>query len=58
MPGGKMKKLTKKETKKQVKKALDYLLAEGVIVKIGHRYRMKTKKEIETELKEIENARY
>jgi hypothetical protein len=53
-----MKKLTKRETKKQVKKALDYLLTEGVVVKVGHRYRMKTKKEIEAELKEIENARH
>lgn len=52
-----MKKLTKKETRVLVKNALNYLIAEGVVVKTGHKYRMKTKKEIAQELKAIENAK-
>jgi hypothetical protein len=52
-----MKKLTKKETREMVKTALNYLIAEGVVVKKGNKYRMKTKKEIAQELKDIENAK-
>jgi isocitrate dehydrogenase len=55
--GANMKNISKKETRRLVKNALDYLIAEGVVVKIGNKYRMKTKKEIARELKAIENAK-
>jgi hypothetical protein len=38
-----------------VKQSLQYLLDEGVIVKIGDKYRLKTKKEIKKELNDILN---
>jgi hypothetical protein len=38
-----------------VKQSLQYLLDEGVIVKIGDKYRLKTKREIKKELNDILN---
>jgi len=56
---GDMKKQNnKKETERLVKHALDYLIAEGVVVKVGHRYRMKTEQEIQKELKRIEKGKF
>jgi ABC-type amino acid transport substrate-binding protein len=44
------------ELKQQVRYALKYLLEEGVAVKIGNKYRLKTQKEIAKELTDIKNA--
>ena len=43
----------KKHTKQQrqeVEKALEYLIAEGFVVKIGNEYRLKTQEELNEEL--------
>jgi hypothetical protein len=45
--------IDKKELKKQIKQALKYLIAEGLVVKVGKKYRMKTPKEQEKELKKL-----
>lgn len=47
--------LFKQEVKKNVEHAIKYLLSEGVIVKEQKKYRIKTKKEIEQELRDIAN---
>jgi hypothetical protein len=47
-----------KETQRLVKLALDYLITEGVVVKVGHKYRLKTKQEIQEELKKIEMGQF
>lgn len=39
-----------------VQKELNYLETEGVVVKIGDKYRMKTPKEIQKELQDIFNS--
>jgi hypothetical protein len=44
------------EKEKIIQKELDYLLAEGVVVKVGDKYRMKTKKEIQQEIENTYNS--
>ena len=43
--------MTNREKKKAIKDALKYLLTEGFVVKIGNKYRLKTKKELNSDLK-------
>lgn len=45
--------LTKKEQEEYVQQKLDYLIAEGMVVKVGNKYRKKTKKEQQQELKKL-----
>jgi hypothetical protein len=42
--------LSKDELEILVRKKLDYLIAEGMVVQIGNKYRLKTQKEINNEL--------
>jgi len=49
--------LFNEEVETHVKKSLQYLLDEGVIVKINDKYRLKTKKEIDKELQNILNSK-
>ena len=44
---------TKKEQEEYVQQKLNYLIAEGLVVKVGNKYRKKTKKEQQQELKKI-----
>jgi len=44
------------ELRRQIVASLEYLIAEGMVVQVGDRYRLKTKKEIRKELKDIENG--
>jgi hypothetical protein len=39
-----------KQQRKEVEKALEYLIAEGFVVKIGDEYRLKTEEELTKEL--------
>lgn len=39
-----------KQQRQEVKKALDYLIAEGFVVKVGNKYRLKTEEEISKEI--------
>jgi len=48
--------LPDKEKEKLVQNELDYLLTEGVVVKVGDKYRLKTEQEIEQEIKNIYNS--
>ena len=45
------------ELRDQIVASLQYLMAEGMVVQVGDRYRLKTKKEIRKELKDIEEGR-
>jgi len=45
-----------KDVEGAVKQSLQYLLDEGVIVKVGNKYRLKTKREIKRELNDILNS--
>lgn len=47
--------MTKPEKIAAVTKALDYLIAEGMVVKEGNNYRLKTEKELELELYNVLN---
>jgi hypothetical protein len=47
--------LSREELELQIKHSLDYLVAEGIVVKRGEYYRLKTEEEIEQELRDIEN---
>jgi phage antirepressor YoqD-like protein len=44
------------EVEKAVRQSIKYLLEEGVIIKVGSKYRLKTKKEINKELEDILNS--
>jgi hypothetical protein len=48
--------LSKDELEILVRKKLDYLIAEGMVVQIGNKYRLKTQKEINNELDFILSA--
>jgi len=48
--------LSSEDQVKVVQKELDYLEAEGVVVKIGDKYRMKTPQEIKKEIQDIFNT--
>lgn len=45
--------LFEKEVEAAVKQSVKYLLDEGVIVKVGNKYRLKTQKEIRKEINDI-----
>ena len=47
--------LFERDVESAVKQSLQYLLDEGVIVKVGDKYRLKTKREIKKELNDILN---
>ena len=49
--------LDEDELKRQIVASLQYLIAEGMVVQEGDRYRLKTKKEINKELKAIEKGK-
>jgi hypothetical protein len=49
--------MTNKQKRVAVIKALDYLIAEGMVVKEGDSYRLKSKKEQRYELNSIKNER-
>jgi len=36
-----------------VKKKLDYLIAEGIVVQIGEKFRLKTQKELDKEMRKL-----
>lgn len=42
--------MTDKEKREQVQQALDYMIAEGMVVKVRGGYRMKTERELEEEM--------
>jgi len=44
---------SKKELKEAIQLSLKYLIEEGVVLKEGKKYRLKTKKEIKKELNDI-----
>jgi hypothetical protein len=48
--------LSKNELEILVRKKLDYLIAEGMVIQIGNKYRLKTQKEINNELDFILSA--
>ena len=45
--------MTHRQQVKEVKKAMQYLIAEGFVEQIGDEYRLKTKKELESEIEQI-----
>jgi hypothetical protein len=48
--------LPDKDKEKIIQNELDYLLTEGVVVKVGDKYRLKTKQEIQQEIENIYNS--
>jgi hypothetical protein len=48
-----MKQKHTKQQRKEVEKALEYLIAEGFVIKVGGEYRLKSDKEIAKELAEV-----
>lgn len=46
--------MTDKEKIEQVQQTLDYLIAEGMTVKINGGYRLKTEQELELEMAELD----
>jgi len=44
------------ELETMIKHSIDYLLKEGIIVQVGDKFRLKTKKEIKKELDSILNS--
>jgi hypothetical protein len=42
--------LPKEELEALVRKKLDYLVAEGMVVQIGNKFRLKTQKELDEEI--------
>jgi len=47
--------MTEKQKRKQVQQALDYMIAEGMVVKVKGGYRLKTEKELEQEMEALCN---
>jgi hypothetical protein len=45
--------LPKEELEALVRKKLDYLVAEGMVVQIGDKFRLKTQKELNSELADL-----
>jgi len=45
--------MTEQEKREQVQQTLDYLVAEGMAVKVRGGYRMKTERELEQEMEAI-----
>ena len=45
--------LPEKEQEQYIQHQLDYLITEGMVVKVGQKYRRKTKKEQQQELKKL-----
>jgi hypothetical protein len=48
--------LSEQDRTNVIQKHLDYLLEEGVVVKIDDKYRLKTDKEIQNEIQNIFNS--
>lgn len=42
--------MTEKEKREQVQQTLDYMIAEGMVVKVKGGYRLKTERELEEEM--------
>jgi len=42
--------MTDKEKREQVQQTLDYMIAEGMVKKVGNGYRLKTERELEQEM--------
>lgn len=42
--------MTDKEKREQVQQTLDYMIAEGMVKKVGNKYRLKTERELEEEM--------
>ena len=42
--------MTEQEKRKQVQQTLDYMIAEGMVVKVKGGYRLKTEQELEEEM--------
>jgi len=42
--------MTDKEKREQVQQTLDYMIAEGIVVKVKGGYRLKTERELEEEM--------
>lgn len=45
--------MTDKEKKEQIQQTLDYLIAEGMVVKVRGGYRLKTEQELEEEMEAL-----
>lgn len=45
--------MTDKEKREQVQQTLDYMIAEGMVVKVKGGYRLKTERELEEEMDAI-----
>ena len=45
--------MTDQEKREQVQQTLDYLIAEGMVVKVKGGYRMKTERELEEEMETL-----
>ncbi len=48
--------LSEQDRTNAIQKHMDYLLEEGVVVKTGDKYRLKTEKEIQKEIQNIFNS--
>lgn len=42
--------MTDNEKREQVQQTLDYMIAEGIVKKVGNGYRLKTERELEQEM--------
>ena len=47
--------MTNEEKREQIQQALDYMIAEGMVKKIGNGYRLKTERELEEEMNVLYN---
>jgi hypothetical protein len=50
--------ISPEELRAQLVNSLEYLIAEGLVVEVGGNYRLKTKKEIRKELRDIEDGNF
>jgi hypothetical protein len=48
--------LSEQDRETVIQNHMDYLLKEGVVIKIGDKYRLKTDKEIQNEIQNIFNS--
>jgi DNA-binding FadR family transcriptional regulator len=47
--------MTNEEKREQIQQALDYMIAEGMVKKVGNGYRLKTERELEEEMNVLYN---
>jgi len=47
--------MTEQEKREQVQQTLDYMIAEGMVVKVRGGYRLKTEQELEEEMEALSN---